>query len=370
DDGQFDDARLAIHLAMTAVEQGATMVNYATVTGLNKAADGTIHGVTIRDEESGEQMEVAGRAIINAAGPMVDDVRRLDQASASPIVSPSQGTHLVLDRSFISRDTAIMVPHTQDGRVMFAIPWHDVAVVGTTDTPIDTIELEPRPLEEEIDFILATANRYLDRPASRADIRSAFAGIRPLVRTGQGGPTAALSREHTILIDPDSGLMSVVGGKWTTYRRMAQDVVDQAAILAGLPSRECATLALPIHGSHEKACQFGRLAYHGSDAPAVQALMNAAPQNASPVHCRLQMTQGEVIWACRHEMARTVDDLLARRSRSLLFDAEAASEAAEAVARIAAAELGRGTDWIQQQTTTFRQIASRYVAPPNARQNT
>ncbi|MBT3345738.1 MAG: glycerol-3-phosphate dehydrogenase/oxidase [Gemmatimonadetes bacterium] len=369
-DGQFDDARLAIHLAMTAVEQGATMVNYATVTGLNKAADGTIHGVTIRDEESGEQMEVAGRAIINAAGPMVDDVRRLDQASASPIVSPSQGTHLVLDRSFISRDTAIMVPHTQDGRVMFAIPWHDVAVVGTTDTPIDTIELEPRPLEEEIDFILATANRYLDRPASRADIRSAFAGIRPLVRTGQGGPTAALSREHTILIDPDSGLMSVVGGKWTTYRRMAQDVVDQAAILAGLPSRECATLALPIHGSHEKACQFGRLAYHGSDAPAVQALMNAAPQNASPVHCRLQMTQGEVIWACRHEMARTVDDLLARRSRSLLFDAEAASEAAEAVARIAAAELGRGTDWIQQQTTTFRQIASRYVAPPNARQNT
>lgn len=360
-DGQFDDARLAINLAATAIEQGAVAANYLSVIGLLKEAGGVARGVTLRDEETGEEIEAAGRVIINATGPFVDQVRRLDHPAASPVVVPSQGIHVVLDRSFIPRETAIMVPHTTDGRVMFAIPWHDVALVGTTDTPVEDVDPEPRPLDTEIDFILATANRYLARPAGRADIRSVFAGIRPLVRSGEGRETAALSRDHTILIDPDSGLMSVVGGKWTTYRRMAQDVVDQAATLAELPPVACQTTTLPIHGYHEQADSFSRLAFYGSDASAVKKLMALGPEHAAPIHPRLEMTRAEVLWACRHEMARTVDDVLARRSRSLLFDARAASEAAESVARTMATELGQSDTWIQHQVADFREIARGYV---------
>lgn len=360
-DAQFDDARLAINLAATAIEQGAVAANYVSVIAVDKDAGGLARGVTVRDEETGEQIETTGRIIINAAGPFVDQVRRLDRPAAAPVVVPSQGTHVVLDRSFIPQEAATMVPRTTDGRVMFAIPWHDVALVGTTDTPVEDVDLEPRPLDAEIDFILATANRYLARPAGRADIKSVFAGIRPLVRSGTGRKTAALSRGHAILIDPDSGMMSVVGGKWTTYRRMAQDVVDQAATLAELPPAACQTATLPIHGYHEQADIFGRLAFYGTDATAVRELMALGPQNATPVHPRLEMTRAEVLWACRHEMARTVDDILARRSRSLLFDARAAADAAQAVAHTMASELGRDDNWIQRQIAAFREIAAGYA---------
>jgi len=354
-DGQFDDARLAVNLAQTAASQGAVLLNYATVVGFEKDADGVISAVRVRDGESGEEWSAAARVVINATGPFTDGVRRLDNPSVEPIIAPSQGVHIVLDKSFLPGDSAIMVPHTTDGRVMFAIPWHDVAVVGTTDTPIETVEIEPRAQDAEIEFILDTANRYLSHPATRADIKSVFAGIRPLVKAGGAGSTAALSREHTILVDPISGLLTIAGGKWTTYRRMASDVVEQAILLGALEQRECATERLPIHGFHMNAERFGRLAYYGSDAQAIQSL-----GRDEPVHAALALTEAEVIWACRHEMARTVDDVLARRSRSLVFDAAASDEAAERVAAVMADELGRDEAWRQREVESFRAIAARY----------
>ena len=360
-DGQFDDARLAINLATSAFEQGGVVVNYAEVTQLMKDSDGVIEGVVVRDHESGDEMRVRGHVVVNATGPFADGVRRLDQPDAAPIIAPSQGVHIVLDRAFLPGDSAIMVPHTDDGRVMFAIPWHDVAVVGTTDTPIDGVDLEPHPLRGEVEFILETANRYLARPATAADVRSVFAGIRPLVKMGDGENTAALSRDHTILIDPNSGLVTVAGGKWTTYRKMAEDVVDQAITLGDLEMRDCVTKDFQIHGYHPNAERFGRLAYYGSDATEVEQLAEDDASMGEPLDARLPMTGAEVQWACRNEMARTLDDVLARRTRSLLFDARAAIEVAPRVAEIMASELGRDARWIDAQIKTFASIASGYV---------
>ncbi len=363
-DGQFDDARLAINLATTAFEQGGTLLNYATVTELLKDDAGLVEGVVAKDFESGHEISIPGKVVVNATGPFADDVRRLDKPDASPMIAPSQGVHIVLDRSFLSGDSAIMVPHTDDGRVMFAIPWHDVTVVGTTDTPVDEVELEPRPLQEEVEFILETANRYLARPAGARDVRSVFAGIRPLVKLGDGENTAALSRDHTILIDPASGLMTVAGGKWTTYRKMAEDVVDQAVTLADLEPSECVTKRLPIHGYHRNAGRFGKFAFYGSDATEIELLAEADKTMSQPVHPCLSLTGTEVQWACRREMARTVDDMLARRTRSLLFDAAAAIEAAPRVGEIMASELGRDSGWIKSEVREFTAIASSYLYKP------
>ena len=360
-DGQFDDARLAINLAATAYEQGGTIVNYVEAVGLSKDTNGVVTGVVARDGESGETFSVRTPVVVNATGPFADGVRKLDRPDAAAIIAPSQGVHVVLDRAFLPGTSAIMVPHTDDGRVMFAIPWHDVAVVGTTDTPVDRVDLEPRPLREEVAFILETANRYLSRPATAADIRSVFAGIRPLVKIGDGDSTAALSRDHTILIDPDSGLLTVAGGKWTTYRKMAEDVVDHAMTLGGLETRNCVTKQLPVHGYHRHAERFGKLAVYGSDAIEIAHLAEADATLAAPLHARLPLIGAEVRWACRREMARTVDDVLARRTRSLLFDARAAIEAAPRVADLMAAELGRDGDWIEAQVQAFTAMASHYV---------
>ena len=359
-DGQFDDARLAINLATTAAEQGATVLNYAEVIRIRKDAEGVAIGVVVRDVETGDELSIAGRVIVNATGPFADGVRRLDRPDAAPIIAPSQGVHVVLDRAFLAGDSAIMVPRTDDGRVMFAIPWYDVVVIGTTDTPIDDVELEPRPFRSEVEFILETANRYLARDAGHDDVRSAFAGIRPLVKIGDGEDTAALSREHAILIDPVSGLMTVAGGKWTTYRKMAEDVIDQVITLGDLEPRECVTKHFSIHGHHRYADRFGRLAFYGSDATAIERIEIEHPDLATPLHPRLSVTGAEVRWACAEEMARTVDDVLARRTRSLLFDAQAAIEAAPAVARRMAEELGRDEAWVTAEVDAFTRIASRY----------
>ncbi len=360
-DGQFDDARLAISLARTAVEQGAVVVNYTGVVAILKDTKGVAQGVRVCDAETGAEMEVFAKVIVNATGPQADAVRHLDNPELNTIVAPSQGVHIVLDRSFIPRESAIMVPHTDDGRVMFAIPWRDVAVVGTTDTLVDDVPLEPQPSSEEIDFILDTANRYLARPAARSDIKSVFAGIRPLVEGGDEVSTAALSRDHVILIDPNSAMMTVVGGKWTTYRKMAEDVVDQASVLAGLPQSSCVTASLRIHGYSADADRLGGLSFYGADAERVQALIDANAEWAAPIHADLAMTGAEVVWACRYEMARTIDDVLARRSRSLLFDARAASEAAGTVGALMAVELRQDASWVVDQVASFRELAEGYI---------
>lgn len=362
-DGQFDDARLLIHLVMTAWEQGATVVNYCGVTGLTKGEDGFVDGVVARDGESGEEIHVRGRVVVNATGAFTDGVRRMDEPDARPIIRPSQGVHIVLDRSFLPGDAAIMVPKTDDGRVLFAIPWHDRVLVGTTDTPIEETPLEPRPLEEEVAFLLEHAVRYLTRDPGPEDVMSVFVGIRPLVAEGDADDTAEISREHAIRIS-QSGLMTIAGGKWTTYRKMAEDLVDAAQTLGDLESVECETKKLQIHGYHTNAEGFGRLDYYGSDAVQVRDLMADDEALAQPLHDRLDLTGAEVVWACEAEMARTVDDVLSRRSRSLIFDARASIEAAPAVARLMARVLGHDEGWVEEQVQAFGEIAAGYLWPP------
>jgi glycerol-3-phosphate dehydrogenase len=359
-DGQFDDARLLIHLAMTAVEQGATLVNYARVTALLKHDDGFVAGVRVRDEETGEELGARGRVVVNATGVFSDEVRRLDDSDARPIIRPSRGVHVVLDRSFLPGETAIMVPHTDDGRVLFAIPWHDRAVIGTTDAPAEEPTLEPRALPEEVDFILTHASRYLEKDPGREDVMSVFAGLRPLVAADDGRETSHISREHAIRIS-DSGLLTIAGGKWTTYRKMAEDTVDMAQTLGDLDPGECVTRELNIHGFHRHAEKFGPWAQYGSDAPEVENLVESGRDLDALVHPRLPLRRGEVVWFVREEMARTVDDVLARRSRSLLLDARAASEAAPTVAEILAGELGRDARWLSSQVEAFRELAAGYL---------
>lgn len=359
-DGQFDDARLLINLAATAVEQGAVIVNYAPATALTRDGDEFLDGVIVRDLEHGQEFRAGARVVINATGPQSDQVRRLIHPDATPLIAPSQGIHLVFDGSFLPGKNAIMVPHTTDGRVMFAIPWHGHTVVGTTDTPITDVPVEPRPLDDEIEFILETAGRYLQRPITRAEVLSVFVGIRPLVRSGSGGTTASLSRDHTIHIDP-SGLLTIAGGKWTTYRHMAEDCVDHAATLARLPEKPCVTRNLNVHGFHRQAQNFGALAVYGADALLIQDLIRAEPALGTPLHPALPYCGAEVVWAARVEMARTVEDVLARRTRALFLNARAAIEMAPETARLLARELGYDEGWQKQQISAFHALAQGYI---------
>jgi glycerol-3-phosphate dehydrogenase len=359
-DGQFDDARLLINLAQTAASQGATLINYAPVTGLTKGPDGFVDGVVARDAESGREIRAVARVVVNAAGPFSDAVRRLAEPGVAPLIAPSQGIHLVFDRSFLPGKSAIMVPHTKDGRVMFAIPWHGHTLVGTTDTPIPEAVLEPAPFDEEVAFILETAGRYLHKAPTRADILSVFVGIRPLVRSGDSRTTAALSRDHTIHIDR-SGLLTTTGGKWTTYRHMAEDCVDQAADLAKLPERPCVTKHLNVHGFHTQADRFGHLSFYGADASAIQELMAERPELRAPLHPDLPYTGAEVVWAVNEEMARSVEDVLARRTRALFLNARAAIAVAPAVAQLVAGELERDAVWADGQARAFAALASKYI---------
>ena len=359
-DGQFDDARLLINLARTAAEQGATLLNYARVIAFTNDRAGYLNGAVFEDIESGKEHSVKARVIINATGPFADQVRKMDDPEVSPLISPSQGIHLVFDKSFLPGNSAIMVPHTKDGRVMFAIPYLGATLVGTTDTPIDNLSLEPRALPEEIEFILETAGLYLQKAPSRDDILSVFSGIRPLVGASDDMNTASLSRDHTIIIS-NSGLLTIAGGKWTTYRQMAEDCVNHAATLAGLEARPCVTKRLNIHGYHKSPQKFGSLALYGSDAPAIQDLMRADALRQELIHPALSALCGEVVWAVRFEAARTIDDFLARRTRSLFLNAQAAIQAAPKVASLMAAELGYNEQWENEQVASFRHISERYL---------
>jgi glycerol-3-phosphate dehydrogenase len=362
-DGQFDDSRLLINLAQTAAEQGACPLNYAPVTRLLKNGDGSIVGLEFRDLESGSEHSLRAQCVINATGAFCDALRRQDDPEAEPIIAPSQGVHIVLDRSFLPGDTAIMVPHTRDGRVMFAIPWHGHAVVGTTDTPITEPNLEPRPMDGEIEFILETAGGYLARRPSRSDILSVFTGIRPLVKVNGTANTAVLSRDHTITISK-SGLLTIAGGKWTTYRKMAEDCVDHAIVLGRLEEKPCVTRTLPIHGAHREAGDKGSLAGYGSDASKIGELIRERPELAESLHPALAINGAQVVWAVRHEMARTLDDVLARRTRALYLNSRAAIAMAPAVVRLMARESGRDESWQQRQLREFGQVAAGFVVNP------
>jgi glycerol-3-phosphate dehydrogenase len=361
-DGQFDDARLAVNMAQTFVEQGGIAVNYMKVTDLTKSSDGVVNGVEAECQETGETFTLKGRAVINATGIFTDSIRKMDDPDARDTLRPSQGVHIVLDASFLEGDTAIMVPKTDDGRVLFAIPWLDRVVVGTTDTEVEAPDMEPRPQQEELDFLIEHAGRYLVKDPTEDDVLSAFAGIRPLV-TNPGDPagdTSEISREHVLHIS-NNGLVTISGGKWTTYRKMAEDTIDQAATLAGVEDRPSVTKHLHIHGWHEHAEQFDDLSPYGSDAPALQGLMRDRPALGERLHPNLPARKAQVVWAARHEMARSVEDVLARRTRSLLLDAQASIESAPETASLMADELGRDAAWEQDQVEAYRSLAEGYL---------
>ncbi|YCM42737.1 glycerol-3-phosphate dehydrogenase/oxidase [Verrucomicrobiaceae bacterium 227] len=353
-DGQFDDSRLAVNLAQTADGLGAKVVNYTKCTGLLKDED-LVTGIEVEDAESGETFPIRARCVINATGIFVDELRTKDEQSAKPMITVSQGIHIVLPKEFLPGNSAIMIPKTADGRVLFAVPWHDCVVVGTTDTPLPEKALEPRALASEVEFVMEHAAKYLTKDPRPEDVLSIFAGLRPLVGAGDGADTAAISRDHTIVVS-NSGLITVTGGKWTTYRKMAEDVIDQAEMVSGVEQRPCETVNLQVRGWSKTDIPEANLKPYGADAPAIRAL-----GEAERIHPLLTLTAAEVRWHARQEMARTVEDVLARRSRSLLLNAKASIEAAPAVAGILAEELQKDESWISAQIAAYETLAKGYV---------
>lgn len=360
-DGQFDDARLAINVAQTCIERGATILNHFKVNELLKNDNGTINGVVATDTETNRTYNLKGKAIINATGVFADDILKMDKSTGKDMIRPSQGVHLVLNNNFLPGTDAIMIPKTDDGRVLFLVPWHDKVIVGTTDTLLDEHSLEPKALEEEVDFILSNVNAYLSKKVNRKDVLSIFAGLRPLAAPqDESEKTKEISRSHKI-VTSDSGLISVIGGKWTTFRKMAQDTLDKAIKAKMLPERKCITQDLKIHGAKETHDWSNHLYVYGSDQEGIQKLIQEDPKLGNKIHTNASYVQAEVIWAARYEMARTVEDVLARRVRMLFLDARAAIESAPIVAELLAQELNKNKNWEQEQIQQFTRIASHYV---------
>ena len=359
-DGTFDDARLALNLAQTCVENGGVTLNYFKVVSLIKTENNTICGLKVTDQESGKEYEIKGKVVVNATGVFADDILKFDNPKADSIIRPSQGVHLVLDKSFLQGEDAIMIPHTDDGRVLFAIPWHEHVIIGTTDTPLKSHSLEPRALESEIDFILNTAGRYLKNQPTREDVLSIYAGLRPLAATKDDQEkTKEISRSHKVIISP-SGLVSVIGGKWTTYRKMAEDTLSKIEKKKMLPVKECVTEHLRIHGYTQKNAQ-GPLSFYGIDAEDIQKLISINPSRGESLSKEININSAQIIWAVRNEMARTVEDVLARRTRILFLHAREAINLAPKVAEIMQQELDENDEWKQEQIESFTKLAKGYM---------
>ena len=361
-DGQFDDARLAVALARTAIAQGATVVNHCTAVGLLHSGE-RVGGVVVEDRETLQRQELKTRCVVNATGVWVDAVRRMDRAASGDMVAPSQGVHVVVDREFLPGRHAILIPRTRDGRVLFAVPWLGKTILGTTDTPCSNLAAEPEPFREEVEFILGEAARYLAKAPSPSDIRSLWVGLRPLVKRPDKDTddTKTLSREHTVRVER-SGLVTVTGGKWTTYRAMAEDVLACCIEHGLLPDCQAgATTMLPLvgapaHAEHSLTEPPG-LHLYGTEAPIVQALPGADREIAPG------LSEAMVRFAARFEYARTVEDVLARRTRWLFLDARLAMSAADRVAGILSEELGGGFN-AGASASAFRALAAQYLRIP------
>jgi glycerol-3-phosphate dehydrogenase len=358
-DGQFDDARLALNLAQTAAEHGGVLLNYARVTGLTKENE-SVSGLSFIDAETNKSYTLKAKVVVNATGVFVDEILRMDVPSGKAIVRPSQGAHVVLDFSFLKGNSALMIPKTPDGRVLFAVPWHGKVLVGTTDTPLNAHSLEPKPLEEEIDFILTTAGKYLTKEPTRNDVLAAFAGLRPLAAPGKDtDSTKEISRSHKLIISK-SGLITITGGKWTTYRKMAMDVVDKAIELGKLKAKKCITQEVKIHG-YMPEIQVDELGLYGADAKGIRELMKSQPELNARLHPDYMYVKAEVIWMVKNEMARTIEDVLSRRMRLLFLDARGALVLAPAVARVMADELGKDDNWVGNQIAAFTKLVKQYL---------
>jgi len=358
-DGQFDDARFGINLAQTIVEKGGICLNYTKVIGLLKN-DSKVNGVRIKDELSGKEIEIKGKSIINATGVFIDNIRKMDEPKADKMVCVSQGVHLVLDKEFCPNDFAIMIPQTSDGRVLFAVPWHDKIVVGTTDVMKEDAELEPKALEEEIDFILETAGRYLTKEPTRADVRSVFAGLRPLAAPEKGSKkTKEISRGHKIVVS-DAGMLTITGGKWTTYRQMGEDVINRTIKNSAFKQTKSNTRNLKIHGYKKNVDLNDPLYFYGTDKEGILELAKSEKLEGL-VSKSLKIIAAQVVWATRYEMAKTVEDVLARRTRSLFLNAKESVAIAPRVASLMANELGYDKTWEVAQIEEFKEIAKNYI---------
>lgn len=358
-DGQFDDARYIVALLRTFQDLGGTAINYVEATGLLQQNGKTV-GVKARDSEGGTVFELQSKAVVNATGVFSEDILAMDGAAHGTLLAMSQGTHFVLPHSFLPGNAALMVPKTADGRVLFAIPWHGATVVGTTDEAVDRASAEPHSMSSERSFLFEHIARYFGRKPSPDEILSVWSGLRPLVRKGHGA-TSKLSRDHTILVSK-SGIVTVTGGKWTTYRRMGQDAIDHAVGVAGLPKVASRTLDLKLHGwTNDLATAAEPERVYGSDLPMIQRLSEEDTTLEKLLHPRLPYRLREVVWAARYEMAQTVEDVLARRTRALFLDARAAIEAAPVVAGVLAKELGRTEQWREKDLQSFLSVAQGYV---------
>jgi glycerol-3-phosphate dehydrogenase len=360
-DGQFDDARYAITLMRTLQDLDGRAINYLGAVRLLKR-QGKTTGVVARDHESGEEIELQAKIVVNATGVFADEVRRMDDESTAPVLTVSQGTHFVLPRAFLPGKHALMIPRTADGRVLFAIPWHGRIVVGTTDEPVPATSVEPASLEVERKFLATHIEHYMGRNLQTEDVLSMWSGLRPLVKQRRGIKTSRLPRDHTILVS-NSGLVTVTGGKWTTYRKMGEDTITVAAKVAGLPATPSRTADLKLHGWTDRTgtnTAESDLAY-GSDLPAVEALAAEDPDSNALLHPRLPYRRREIVWAVRSEMARTVEDALARRTRALFLDARAAMECAPMAAQLMARELHRDEAWAAKSVAKFEKTASGYI---------
>ncbi len=358
-DGQFDDARLAINLAQTAEEQGASLINYCKLTSLTKTGK-RITGVNVRDMQSGTEYTLNTKAVINATGVFTDNVMAMDDPKHESIVSPSQGVHIVVDEKFFPGNQALMIPKTDDGRVLFAVPWHNKVLLGTTDTPIRNIDLEPVALPEEIAFIIKHSNRYLSTQIDYKDIRTVYAGLRPLIKIKGKKTTSLLPRDHTTIIS-DAGMVTITGGKWTTYRTMAKTAIDNASFACKLEKRPCVTASLKIHGFKENMDYSDPLNIYGSDAEKIKQLITDRPWLQEKIHEALPYTKAEILWAVQHEMAVTLEDVLARRTRTLFLDVNAAIETAPLVASLMADTMQKTEEWQQQQVQDFIAMAKNYL---------
>jgi len=362
-DGQFDDSRLAINMAQTAVENGACILNYTKVVNLLKDDKNQVIGVQLIDQENGNKYDIKGSAIINATGVFTNAIMKLNDNVYKKYIVPSQGIHLVFDKTFLPGDHALMIPKTKDGRVLFAVPWHNRVVVGTTDTLIKSHSLEPIALESEIEFVLETAGRFLAKKPTRADVLSVFAGLRPLAAPKEEGKsTKEVSRSHKILVS-ETGLITITGGKWTTYRKMAEDIINKAITIDKLSKKPCQTEHLAIHGNKPTttAERENHLYIYGSDIPKIIELQNTESELKEKLHPDYEFTMAEVAWAIRYEMARTVDDILARRVRLLFLDARAAIESSEKTAKLIAKELGYDEAWVAKEISDFKKVAKGFL---------
>jgi len=360
-DGQFDDSRLAVNVAQTCIQMGGVALNYMRVTNLTKNGAGKVNGIIAQDTDTGEVFTIQGKAIINATGIFVDDILKMDKPEAKQMVRPSQGVHLVFDKSFLPGDDAIMIPKTDDGRVLFLVPWHNRVIAGTTDTPIDEHSLEPIALEKEIEFILKTAGRYLTKQPTRQDALAVFAGLRPLAApTGNSNKTKEISRSHKVIVS-DSNLLTLTGGKWTTFRRMGQDTVDKAIKIGCLPKKESTSATQKIYSAIPTTDRSNHMYIYGSDQEAIHALAQENPVWNEKLVEHLEFKKAEVLWAVRNELAQTVEDVLSRRVRILFLDAKAAITAAPEVARILAQELGKDDNWQKNQVENFEKVAKNYI---------